>query len=65
MGRHMHTLKFFLLNFIIFFVLSSISNVLFLGGFEFMNVLLSTSIFAVIMTGFQFFAKNLSKDKSH
>ncbi|MCD8902942.1 hypothetical protein [Staphylococcus gallinarum] len=61
----MHTLKFFLLNFIIFFVLSSISNVLFLGGFEFMNVLLSTSIFAVIMTGFQFFAKNLSKDKSH
>ncbi|MCD8899581.1 hypothetical protein [Staphylococcus gallinarum] len=61
----MHTLKFFLLNFIIFFVLSSISNVLFLGGFEFMNVLLSTSIFAVIMTGFQYFAKNLSKDKSH
>lgn len=61
----MHTLKFFLLNLIIFFVLSSISNVLFLGGFEFMNVLLSTSIFAVIMTGFQFFAKNLSKDKSH
>ncbi len=61
----MHTLKFFLLNFIIFFVLSNISNVLFLGGFEFMNVLLSTSIFAVIMTGFQYFAKNLSKDKSH
>ncbi|MCD8844159.1 hypothetical protein [Staphylococcus gallinarum] len=61
----MHILKFFLLNFIIFFALSSISNVLFLGGFEFMNVLLSTSIFAVIMTGFQYFAKNLSKDKSH
>ncbi|MCD8785702.1 hypothetical protein [Staphylococcus gallinarum] len=61
----MHSLKFFLLIFIIFFVLSSISDVLFLGGFEFMNVLLNTSIFAVIMTGFQYFAKNLSKDKSH
>lgn len=61
----MHSLKFFLLIFIIFFVLSSISDVLFLGGFEFMNVLLNTSIFAVIMTGFQYFTKNLSKDKSH
>lgn len=61
----MYFLKFFLLNFIIFFVLSSISGGLFLGGFEFVKVLLSTLIFSVIMAGFQYFAKNLTKNKSH
>lgn len=61
----MYFLKFFVLNFIIFFVLSSISYILFLGGFNVVQVLLSTLIFAVIMASFQYFTKNLTKDKSH